>query len=54
MVLLNYLQAVAAVVKEFSIKSFHSVTCHGEGQQLGIGLLKSIVRRFNLPKEFLD
>ena len=37
-----------------STKSFHSVTCHGEGQQIGIGLLKSIVRRFNLPKDFLD
>ncbi|MBC8186516.1 type II toxin-antitoxin system HicA family toxin [candidate division KSB1 bacterium] len=37
-----------------STNKFHSVTCHGEGKELGIGLLKSIVRRFNLPKDFLD
>jgi len=37
-----------------SSNTFHSVTCHGEGKELGIGLLKSIVRRFNLPKDFLD
>ncbi len=35
-------------------KNFIPVTCHGEGKQLGIGLLKAIQRKFNLPDEFLE
>lgn len=35
-------------------KKFIPVTCHGEGKQLGIGLLKAVMRKFDLPDDFLD
>lgn len=35
-------------------KEIFTATCHNEGQELGIGLLKACVRRFNLPPDFLD
>ncbi len=37
-----------------STKKFIPVTCHGEGKQLGIGLLKAIIRKFDLPEDFLN
>lgn len=37
-----------------STKNFFPVTCHGEGKQLGSGLLKALMRKFDLPDDFLD
>lgn len=42
------------ILYQESTRNFISVTCHGEGKQLGIGLLKAIVRRFDLPDDFLS
>lgn len=28
----------------------HTITCHGEGDEIKKGLLSSIIRRFKLPK----
>lgn len=30
------------------------ISCHGEGTEIGKGMLSAIIRRFNLPKNFFD
>jgi 20S proteasome alpha/beta subunit len=32
----------------------YPVTCHGMGTEIGVGMLKAIIRRFNLPDDIFD
>jgi len=32
----------------------YPVTCHGENTEIGKGMAKAIIRRFNLPNNFFD
>lgn len=33
---------------------FIPIKCHGEGTEIGKGMLQAIIRRFNLPSDFFD
>lgn len=35
-------------------KCSYPVTCHGGGTELRIGMLKAVIRRFDLPNDIFD
>jgi hypothetical protein len=52
--LINRGKGSERIFQDPTTKKFISLTCHGENYELGKGLLKAVIRRFDLPEDIFD